>query len=115
MRCFEIKEQAHQIVGCSRLAFLKSVYSFALGTVNGQYPGRSLVLFAVFRQHMLMYGGVVLHDLALKECAETEYWIEMLVGAKAMDANQADKLMLECGIIRRMLVKSLNTAKNPPR
>ena len=53
--------------------------------------------------------------IALKECAETEYWIEMLVGAKAMDANQADKLMLECGIIRRMLVKSLNTAKNPPR
>ena len=54
-------------------------------------------------------------EIALKECSETEYWIEMLVGAKAMDANQADKLMLECGIIRRMLVKSLNTAKNPPR
>lgn len=50
--------------------------------------------------------------IALKECEETEYWIEMLVGAKAVTEDEAKFLMQECGVIRRMLVKSITTAKN---
>ncbi len=49
--------------------------------------------------------------IALKECAETENWIEMLVGCAAITAECGRSLMNECGIIRRMLVKSLSTAK----
>ena len=49
--------------------------------------------------------------ISLKECAETEYWIEMLVGSNCITENIAKKLLQECGVIRRMLVKSINTAK----
>ena len=50
--------------------------------------------------------------IALKECAETEYWIEMLVGSGCITEELAKELFQECGVIRRMLVKSINTAKD---
>ena len=49
--------------------------------------------------------------IALKECNETEYWIEMLVGSHSIGEEIAKELLQECGIIRRMLVKSITTAK----
>jgi four helix bundle protein len=50
--------------------------------------------------------------IALKECAETEYWIEMMVGCNAITDESAQALLQECGIIRRMLTKSITTAKS---
>ena len=50
--------------------------------------------------------------IALKECAETEYWIEMLVGSQCIATAVAEQLLQECGVIRRMLTKSITTAKN---
>ena len=49
--------------------------------------------------------------ISLKECNETEYWIEMLAGSNAIGEQVARELLQECGVIRRMLVKSINTAK----
>ncbi|MBO4953888.1 MAG: four helix bundle protein [Clostridia bacterium] len=49
--------------------------------------------------------------IALKECAETEYWVEMLVGSNCITEELSKNLLQECGIIRRMLVKSITTAK----
>ena len=42
---------------------------------------------------------------------ETEYWIEMLVGSNAISEQVSKELLQECGVIRRMLVKSITTAK----
>lgn len=53
--------------------------------------------------------------IALKECAETEYWIEILVGSTCMAEDVSKELLQECGVIRRMLVKSINTAKTNER
>lgn len=50
--------------------------------------------------------------IALKECTETEYWIEMLVGSNAIDEDIAKALLQECGVVQKMLVKSITTAKN---
>lgn len=50
--------------------------------------------------------------IALKECIETEYWIDLLLGSNCITKEQSDELLQECGIIRRMLVKSINTAKS---
>ena len=50
--------------------------------------------------------------IALKECIETEYWLEILSGCNAINTEQTQTLLQECGIIRRMLVKSINTAKS---
>lgn len=49
--------------------------------------------------------------IALKECNETEFWIEMLVGSNTINEQIANNLLQDCGIIRRMLVKSITTAK----
>lgn len=49
--------------------------------------------------------------ISLKECCETEYWIEMLVGSNSISEQTAKDLLQECGVIRRMLVKSITTAK----
>ena len=49
--------------------------------------------------------------IAVKECAETEYWIEMLVGCNAISEESAQMLLQECGVLRRMLAKSIVTAK----
>ena len=50
--------------------------------------------------------------IALKECAETEFWIEMMVGSHCIDNETAEQLLQEYGIVRRMLSKSIITAKN---
>ncbi len=49
--------------------------------------------------------------IALKECNETEYWLDMLCGVGAISEELAGDLLQECGVIRHMLVKSINTAK----
>lgn len=50
--------------------------------------------------------------IAVKECVETEYWLELLSGSHSIEENTATALLQECGIIRRMLAKSITTAKN---
>jgi len=50
-------------------------------------------------------------QIALKECIETEYWVEMLEGSGCITEEVSKELLQECGVIRRMLVKSINTAK----
>lgn len=49
--------------------------------------------------------------IAAKECVETEYWLEMLAGCNAITEDLSKELLQECGIIHRMLSKSLNTLK----
>ena len=50
-------------------------------------------------------------QIALKECYETEYWIEIAQRAGLISSDTAKTTMHDCGSIRRMLISSLNTAK----
>lgn len=50
-------------------------------------------------------------QISLKECFETEYWIEMLEGSDCIDEETATQLLQECRCIRAMLVKSITTVK----
>lgn len=50
-------------------------------------------------------------QIALKECYETEYWLELFVKAKLVEETQAKKLLHDCGELRRMLVSSVTTLK----
>ncbi|MBR3145135.1 MAG: four helix bundle protein [Clostridia bacterium] len=50
-------------------------------------------------------------QIALKECYETEYWIELFVKTDLIDKNKAKTIYNTCGTIRRLLVSSINTAK----
>ena len=48
-------------------------------------------------------------QIALKECAESEYWLELLIEGDYTE----DKCVLEhCTEVKRMLIASINTAKN---
>lgn len=51
-------------------------------------------------------------QIALKECYETEYWIELFVKSDLLDRETAKDLYNQCGTIRRILIASINTAKN---
>ena len=50
-------------------------------------------------------------QIALKECYETEYWLELFERTKILSEESILKLKHDCGEIRRMLIASLNTAK----
>ena len=50
-------------------------------------------------------------EIALKECFETEYWLEILFKVNAMGKTTYDNLNNKCGTIRRMLIASVTTAK----
>ena len=50
-------------------------------------------------------------QIALKECYETEYWIELFVKSELLNCEIAKELYNQCGTIRRMLISSINTAK----
>ena len=51
-------------------------------------------------------------QIALKECYETEYWLELFVKADLLDREEAKPLYIQCGTIRRMLISSITTAKS---
>ena len=50
-------------------------------------------------------------QISLKECYETEYWIEIAQKAGIISDDIADGVLHSCGTIRRMLISSINTAK----
>ena len=50
-------------------------------------------------------------QIALKECYETEYWLELFVKADILNRDAAVELYTQCGTIRRMLIASCKTAK----
>ena len=50
-------------------------------------------------------------QIALKECYESEYWLELFVKTNMIDAELYSKLKNDCGKIRRILISSINTTK----
>ena len=51
-------------------------------------------------------------QIALKECYETEYWLELFVKSDILNRESTIDLYNQCGTIRRILITSINTAKN---
>ena len=50
-------------------------------------------------------------QISLKECYETEYWIEIAQKSNIISEDIAKNILHDCGAIRRMLIASINTAK----
>ena len=51
-------------------------------------------------------------QIALKETAETEYWLRLLVLSEYITEVEGNSLIHDCLEIKRILISSLNTAKN---
>ncbi len=51
-------------------------------------------------------------EIALKECYETEYWLEILFQVNTIDETTYKSLVNKCGTIRRKLIASITTVKH---
>ena len=49
--------------------------------------------------------------ISLKETAETEYWLRLLVLSEYITEKEGESLLADCLEIKRILISSLNTAK----
>ena len=50
--------------------------------------------------------------IALKECNETEYWLQVFAATCPEFEQTANNLRYEAGIIRRMLISSIQTCQH---
>ncbi len=50
-------------------------------------------------------------QIALKECYETECWLELFARTRLVGEDAYKKLKNDCGKIRKILISSINTAK----
>ena len=50
-------------------------------------------------------------QISLKEAAETEYWLRLLVLSEYLTEEEGKSLIKDCLEIKRILVAALNTAK----
>lgn len=50
-------------------------------------------------------------EISLKECYETEYWLEILYRIHSLTDEQYNAVVDKCGLIRRKLIASITTAK----
>ena len=50
-------------------------------------------------------------EVSLKECSETEYWLELLFRKGKINETSFKDLRNKCGSMRRRLIASITTAK----
>ena len=50
-------------------------------------------------------------QISLKETAETEYWLRLLMLSEYLTEQEGESLLTDCLEIKRILVSTLNTAK----
>ena len=53
-------------------------------------------------------------EIALKECNESEYWLELLYETNSLTETDFKTFQGKCVVLRRMLVSSVNTLKTKP-
>lgn len=50
-------------------------------------------------------------QIALKECYETDYWLDVFVQSGILDNSEYDELFSKCSKLRNILIASIKTAK----
>ena len=51
-------------------------------------------------------------EIALKECNESEYWLELLYETNSISENEFNQMRSACVELRRMLVSTVTTVKS---
>ena len=49
--------------------------------------------------------------ISLKECYETEYWLQLFSKADLLSPDTVQPLLDQCGTLRHLLITSINTAR----
>ncbi len=94
--CGNIKEQRKEFVLTNQL--LRSGTSIGANIHESKYAQST----ADFTSKM---------QIALKECYESEYWLELLQKTNYIEEAQYKQIIRSCREIRRMLIASINTVK----
>ena len=50
--------------------------------------------------------------IALKEAAETEYWLRLLLASEYISKELGESMLKDCLELKRILIASINTAKS---
>ena len=95
--CRDLKSQKKETVLINQL--LRSATSIGANLHEAQYAQGTKDFISKF-------------EIALKECYETEYWLELFFETDCISKEQHDQFQNECGAIRRMLIASLTTVKS---
>ena len=51
-------------------------------------------------------------EIALKECNECDYWLDILLSTQSIDTQKSNLLSAECDEIRKKLIASVTTLKS---
>ena len=94
--CRSIKQQQKESVLTNQL--LRSATSIGANIHEAQYAQGTKDFISKF-------------EIALKECHETEYWLELLFETGYIKDVDYKPLQNDCGAIRRMLISSITTSK----
>lgn len=94
--CGEIKSEHRVSVLSNQL--LKSGTSIGANIHEAQYAQGTKDFISKF-------------EIALKECHETEYWLELLFETGYIDEKAFKPIRNDCGAIRRMLIATIRTIK----
>lgn len=114
----------------SESVMLEKAKDFAVDIVNACHRIKSERKESIMTNQLLRSGtsiGANIHEskyaqskadfvykmqIALKECYESEYWLELLTRTYFLNDSEYQKLRNQCGNIRRMLISSINTVKS---
>ena len=94
--CREIKEKSRENILSGQL--LRSGTSIGANIHEAQYAQGTKDFISKF-------------EISLKECYETEYWLELLFETNYITEDQYKPLLNQCGAIRRMLISTIKTIK----
>ena len=94
--CKDIRENRNEKVLVNQL--LRSGTSIGANIHEGNYASSRLDFINKFQ-------------IALKECYETEYWLELFKETNYIDQNEYMNLRESCNKIRKKLTASIQTAK----
>ena len=56
--------------------------------------------------------GFAKFEIALKECNESEYWLELLFEVNSLSQQDFNRFQKDCIELRRMLVSTVTTLKS---
>ena len=94
--CRAIKEKHRESVLTNQL--LRSGTSIGANIHEAQYAQGTADFISKF-------------EIALKECHESEYWLELLYETNYLEEEKFNSLKNTCGAIRRMLISTCTTIK----
>ena len=121
-----------KLVGCEHMAesiMLDKAKDFAVEIINMCRQIKETRKESVLTNQLMRSGtsiGANIHEskyahgtadfiskmqIALKECYESEYWLELLNRTGYVEVEQYKLMSNSCGQIRRMLIASINTVK----